>query len=100
MQPAPPTLEGTLAVPVSLAQLKLGTPAFNANPFPIFAQLRASAPVYQTTLRNGKTPWLVTRYDDAVAVLKDECLVKDRRKVLTAEQQAREPWYPSFVKPL
>jgi cytochrome P450 PksS len=81
-------------------QVNLASPAFKANPYPFYARLRAQAPVYRVTLPDGQTTWLVTRYDDVVAVLKDERFAKDRANALTAEQLARQPWMPGFAKPL
>ncbi|KAA3664038.1 MAG: cytochrome P450 [Chloroflexi bacterium] len=53
---------------------------FKANPFPTFAALRADAPIYAHQSPHGKTIWYVTRYDDVVAVLKDnEHFCKDVR---------------------
>jgi cytochrome P450 len=79
---------------------KLGTPTFNANPYPFFAYLRAENPVYRTTLPDGQPVWLVARYEDAVAVLKDERFVKDRNNIGPAAQRAKAPWMPGFLKPL
>ncbi len=46
-----------------------------------------------------RTAWLVTRYDDVTAVLKDERFIKDK---LTAWQLggAEKPWVPAVFKPL
>jgi cytochrome P450 PksS len=54
----------------------LARPEFKANPYPYYARLRAEAPVCATRLV-GHPGWLVTRYSDAFAVLKDERLLKD-----------------------
>lgn len=54
----------------------LARPTFKANPYPLYARLRAEAPVCPTVLLRQPT-WLVTRYRDVFAVLKDERLVKD-----------------------
>jgi len=54
----------------------LATPQFKANPYPFYARLRADAPVCRTKLF-GQPTWLVTRYDDVVAMLKDERLLKE-----------------------
>jgi cytochrome P450 PksS len=54
----------------------LARPSFKANPYPFYARLRAENPVCRTTLLS-QPAWLVTRYADAVSVLKDERLVKD-----------------------
>ena len=51
-------------------------------------------------LPDGQSAWLVTRYDDVAAVLKDERFVKDRSRVLSPEQAAKQPWIPSLFKPL
>jgi cytochrome P450 len=44
--------------------------------------------------------WLVTRYHDVSAVLKDERFVKDWRSALTPEQLAQMPSIPEVMKPL
>jgi cytochrome P450 PksS len=74
--------------------VNLASPAFKADPFPYYARLRADAPVCRTTLPTGEPAWLVTRYDDAVAVLKDDHqFVKDTANALTPAQLARQPWF-------
>jgi cytochrome P450 PksS len=54
------------------------SPRHKANLYPFYARLRAEAPVYATTLPGGQRAWLITRYADVVAVLKDERFAKDR----------------------
>jgi cytochrome P450 len=54
----------------------LARPDFKANPYPFYARLRATTPVCPTKLLGQRT-WLITRYDDAFMVLKDERFVKD-----------------------
>jgi cytochrome P450 PksS len=71
--------------------------AFKADPFPFYARLRDEAPAHRTTLPTGEVAWLITRYDDAATVLKDERFAKDTANALTPEQAARQPW---FRKPL
>ena len=44
--------------------------------------------------------WLVTRYDDVFAGLKDERFVKDWRDALSPEQLAQMPPIPEVMKPL
>ncbi|HVI48064.1 MAG TPA: cytochrome P450 [Chitinophaga sp.] len=46
-------------------------PAFVSNPYPVYTSLRNEAPVQRITLENGYPIWLVTRYDDVMAILKD-----------------------------
>jgi cytochrome P450 PksS len=84
----------------SPAAVNIASPEFKANPFPFYAALRADAPVYRTVLPTREPAWLVTRYDDAVAVLKDERFVKDRANALTPAQLARQPWFRTIFKSL
>ncbi|MDI1446114.1 cytochrome P450 [Polyangium sp. 6x1] len=81
------------------APVNLLDPGFKANPFPFYARIRAEAAVYPTKIEDGRTAYLVTRYDDVVSVLKDPRFIKDKT-TLPAEQQAKQPWVPGFVKPL
>jgi cytochrome P450 PksS len=80
--------------------VNIAGPEFKANPFPFYASLRARTPVYRTTLPTREPAWLVTRYDDAVAVLKDERFVKDPANALTPAQLARQPWFRTLIKSL
>ncbi|HEY0735010.1 MAG TPA: cytochrome P450 [Herpetosiphonaceae bacterium] len=85
---------------VQIIQPDMRSPQFRANPHPFYAQLRAEAPVYQVQLSRRESIWLVTRYNDVLAVLKDERFVKDRLQAMTPEQQAKQPWMPGMLKPL
>lgn len=76
----------------------LASPEFKANPYPFYARLRAEAPIFRTTLPSREPAWLVTRYDDAVALLKDDRLAKDRRNALAPGLKA--PWVPAMLRPL
>ena len=73
---------------------------FKADPFPFFARLRASDPVYRTTLPDKTVVWLLTRYDDVTALLRDERFTKNRRSALTKEQLRKLPWVPPMFRPL
>ncbi|HEU0015215.1 MAG TPA: cytochrome P450 [Longimicrobium sp.] len=81
-----------------LSQPNLASAAFKADPFPFFARLREEAPAFRARLPNGKPAWLVTRYDDAVAALKDERLLKDPRTA--ARGGGKPPWVPGLLRPL
>ena len=54
----------------------LARPRFKANPYPLYARLRAEAPIYRTRFL-GRPAWLITRYEDVLTVLRDERIVKD-----------------------
>lgn len=66
-------------------------PAFRANPHPAYARLRATAPIHRVALPGGRGAWLVTRYDDAEAILKDERFANDWRNALPPERIAQMP---------
>src|SRR6202043_3054110 len=77
-----------------------GSRAFKADPFPFYAGLRVNQPVYRVALPDRQHAWLVTRYADVAACLKDARLAKDRRNAMTAQKIAKQPWVPAFVRPL
>jgi hypothetical protein len=83
-------------------QLNIVSAEFKANPFPLLADLRASEPVFRIHLpdKSKTTVWLVTRYEDVFALLKDERFPKNRRSALTPEQVRRLPWVPPMFRPL
>ena len=78
----------------------LASPQFKADPFGFYARLRATAPVHRVTLPGKRSAWLVARYDDVVATLKDDRLAKDPLNALSDDQRAKQPWLPGFLKPL
>jgi cytochrome P450 len=64
------------------------TPEAHANPYPLFRQLREHDPVHRSELMEA---WVLTRYDDVVAVLRDPRFSADRRRARTRFiQQAME----------
>ncbi|MFN8442183.1 MAG: cytochrome P450 [Caldilineaceae bacterium] len=87
-------LWATQRQPINIARRE-----FRANPFPFYAWLREEHPVYKA--RMGRTDvWLVTRYDDVVAVLKDERFVKNQANIKQPSQRKSAQWVPGFLKPL
>ena len=81
-------------------EVDLSSPEFKANPYPFFARLRETAPVCRVTLPGRQTAWLITRYDDVAAALKDGRFAKDPNNALTPDQAARQPWIPKMFRPL
>ncbi|HVO80573.1 MAG TPA: cytochrome P450 [Terriglobales bacterium] len=67
---------------------------FKADPFPFYALMRAEQPVCCVTVPGMGKAWLITRYDDVVAVLKDNRFAKNPLNAST------QPWLPGFAKPL
>jgi cytochrome P450 len=80
--------------------VNISSSQFKAAPFGYYRRLRDESPVHRVTLRDGQSVWLVTRYDDVVAVLKDERFAKDRTRAMTKEQLAAQPWVPKAFLPL
>ena len=70
----------------------LFSPAFKANPFPTFAQMRAQDPIYAQRTPDGRAIWYVTRYEDVTAVLKDDVhFCKDPRHAKPDDEPRHSP---------
>lgn len=71
---------------VDRLDIDLTDPSVRADPYPLYARLREQAPVCR--MRVGVLDfWMLTRYDDVVAALRDERLTHDFRKVPRADVQ-------------
>jgi len=92
------TLTADSKMPVEgIAPIEITNPHFKANPFAFYARLRTEQPVYRAKL-GRQDAWLVTRYDDVLALLKDERFSKD--PATRTGGQAKPPWMPGFLKPI
>ncbi|HEY8373900.1 MAG TPA: cytochrome P450 [Pseudonocardiaceae bacterium] len=58
----------------------LFTRTFWQDPYPVYRRLRQDSPVVCTQTQTGLRVWVVTRYEDARAVLTDPRLSKDLRR--------------------
>ena len=89
------------AEPSAIVAPDLSSPAFKANPHPFYSRLRHEAPVFPVTVHvpDRRPGWLVTRYADAIDVLRDPRLVKNRRAAMGGAY-ARPAWVPGFIRPL
>jgi cytochrome P450 len=83
---------------MDITTIDITDPKFKANPFPFYAQLLAENPIFPVVALRGQRAWLITRYGDTLAALKDERLVKDRHHAMTPEQLKKAPHMPSFFK--
>ncbi|MEC0593574.1 cytochrome P450 [Bacillus spizizenii] len=62
---------------------------FHLNPFSVLGRFREEDPVHQFELKRfgGTYPaWLITRYDDCMAFLKDNRITRDVKNVMSQEQ--------------
>lgn len=85
---------------LTLPKVNLISPEFKANPFPFYAQLRESAPVYRTTMPYRGNITLVTRYDDVLALLKDSRFSKEAQKAKNPADLKSTPHLPGPLKAL
>jgi cytochrome P450 PksS len=82
--------------------LDIASTAFKADPWPACAHLRREQPVARVPVRvhfGREEAYLVTRYDDAATVLRDERFVKDIRRARNPHDFG-VPWMPRELKPL
>jgi len=74
------------------ATYDLWNPKTRANPQALYAQMRQEDPIHGTVGPvTGRRFWFFTRYDDCVAVLKDQRFGKEIKKHLTPEQLVGQP---------
>lgn len=63
------------------------TKEFTQNPYPVYEKLRETDPVFKVMFPHGEFGWIITRYEDAVEVLKDQRFSKDVAKRYGPENQ-------------
>ena len=80
--------------------IDLTSPAFKADPHRFYARLRAEAPVAHVRLKSGEDAYLVSRYADVSALLRNPRLVKEPAKALSPEALLRLRRPPAFFAPL
>ncbi|MFG2303281.1 cytochrome P450 [Actinacidiphila glaucinigra] len=66
-------------------------PAFVADPFPLYRELRQEGPVRRAVVQGELEAWLVTRYEDGLAALTDPRLSSDVRDAADPRLMARLP---------
>src|SRR5215469_8906598 len=82
--------------------LDIASTDFKADPWPACAHLREEQPVARVSVRvhfGMDEAYLVTRYEDAAAVLRDERFVKDVRSARKTHDLGLA-WMPRTLKPL
>nr|WP_235945768.1 cytochrome P450 [Saccharibacillus alkalitolerans] len=63
------------------AKNALFTPGFAQDPYPVYARMREEEPIAKLMFPDGQFGWMITRYEDAVDVLKDNRFIKDMTKI-------------------
>ncbi len=82
--------------------LDIASSDFKADPWPACAHLRKEQPVAPVPVRvhfGMDEAYLVTRYEDAAMVLRDDRFVKDVRSARNTQDHGM-PWMPRALKPL
>ncbi|WP_145321808.1 cytochrome P450 family protein [Paenibacillus xylanexedens] len=64
------------------------TKEFTHNPYPVYEKLRNEEPVFRVMFPHGEFGWIITRYEDAVQILKDPRFTKDIAKRYGPENQS------------
>ncbi len=81
------------------AQYDLMSPQTRANPQAVYNVMRDNDPVYLIKEAFHPLPqydsWFITRYDDAITVLKEKRMGREFRKLATAEEAAKYPIGPT-----
>lgn len=60
-----------------MQSINLFSPEFKAHAYPMYATLRETDPIYPLSMPDGQTAWLILRYDDSLAALRDVRFGKD-----------------------
>jgi cytochrome P450 len=68
------------------------------DPYPAYARLRATAPITLASAPLSGRMWLVSRYADVVAVLKDPRFVSKDRREADAAKKPRISWTPRLFR--
>ncbi|HSU14653.1 cytochrome P450 [Longimicrobium sp.] len=81
-------------------RIDLASPSFKADPYPAYARLRDEAPCHRVRLGWRRAAWLVSRYADVAALLRDGRFAKDPSRVRGPGGRGGGPWLPPFLRPL
>ena len=72
-------------------------PEFQADPHPVWARLRAEAPIYPRLMPDGRRSWAVTRHRDCVAVLRDPRCTAEKFPSDVLHRLAADPSAPFAI---
>ena len=85
-----------------LEKTDITSPAFKADPHAFYRFLRNEQPVWHMRLPDKRDAYLLSRYDDASALLRDTRFVKNLWNVPHGpnEKPFKPPWVPGMFRPL
>jgi cytochrome P450 PksS len=78
--------------------VNLATPEVRADPYPTYARLRQSAPLAQANVPFYGRAWVITRYNDVAAVLKDPRFSADQRNARLGGEREHPRWLPRIFR--
>ncbi|MBO1628601.1 cytochrome P450 family protein [Bacillus arachidis] len=73
------------------SESQLSSPVFKQEAYDIYKELREFHPVYPLSSGEKSQSWLITRYEDAIALLKDAKLMKNIENVFNNEEEVDVP---------
>ena len=76
--------------------IDLSNPAFQADPYPTLNQVREETPIFPISGEDGIERWLLTRYDDVFAALRDRRLGRVPEPVMAREELGLPPLRPDW----
>ncbi|SDY72269.1 cytochrome P450 [Bacillus sp. 166amftsu] len=72
-------------------EAQLSSPIFKQEAYDIYKELRALHPVYPLSSGEQSQSWLITRYEDAISLLKDAKLMKNIENVFSKKEEVNVP---------
>jgi cytochrome P450 len=77
--------------------IDMQAPSFRYDPYPFYARMRRETPVFKTHIPGfGRDAWVVTRYDDIAAALKNPALSSDMMRGRSVGGWGR--WVPRSLR--
>lgn len=80
--------------------LNMSSPDFAQNVHSYFAWMRAEAPVYEARVTRWKKVYVLTRYNDVDAAMRDPRLAKNPNNARTKSGRSGNIWMPKTFRPL
>ncbi|PGE92615.1 cytochrome P450 [Bacillus pseudomycoides] len=73
------------------SESQLSSPVFKQEAYDIYKELREYHPVYPLSSGEQSQSWLITRYEDAISLLKDAKLMKNIENVFSNKEEVDVP---------